>query len=81
MDEEKIRAWTSQELITEVYRYLNQKSALALSFMEVLTDESNYGFVNDQQKEFLKRLQKEIEYIRRICELMEVWVAGRRDEG
>ena len=81
MDEEKIRAWTSEELIKEVYHYLNQKSALALSFMEVLTDESNYGFVNDQQKESLNRLQKEIENMRRISELMDVWLAGRRDEG
>ncbi len=79
MDEEEIQSWTTQELIREIYHQLNQKSAVALSFMFILTDDSNYGFVNEQQKEFLGRLQKEIEDIRRIVELMRVWYAGKED--
>jgi hypothetical protein len=73
-----VKSWPAQTLVLEVWHELNQKSALAMSFMHVLLDEDIYGFANAEQRNTLVQLQQEIEIIREITELMGEWISENK---
>jgi len=78
MDVNDVISWTAQTLVLEVWHELNQKSALAMSFMHVLLDKDAYGFVSTEQRNTLIKLQRELEIIREITELMGEWISENK---
>lgn len=78
MDVNDAKSWTAQTLVLEVWHELNQKSALATSFMHVLLDKDAYGFASTEQKNTLIELQRELEIIREITELMGEWISENK---
>ena len=80
-DADTIQSWTAEELIKETYHELNQKSSVALGWIQLLTMEENtYGFASEQQKDALLKLKKELEIIRMITEWMSTWQQGQMDK-
>ena len=81
LDEDIIQSWTAEGLIKETYHELNQKSAIALSWIQLLTmEESSYGFASEQQKDALLKLKKEIEAVRMVTEWMQIWHQAQKGD-
>ncbi len=57
---------TPDELLKVTFHDLNQKSAIALTFIMVLTDEERYPLSEEKRHEILSNLRMEIESIRKI---------------
>lgn len=81
LDVNTIQSWTAEELIKETYHELNQKSSIALSWIQLLTMEGNSSdFTTGQQKDALLQLKKELEIIRIVTEWMSIWQQGQIDK-
>lgn len=76
IEAEDIESWTCEQLVQYVLHELNQKSALAYSFLELLLSEEAYGFASDEQKKMLIRLQAEVKEIRALSKIMRCWMSG-----
>ena len=76
----RVESWTCQELIRDTYHDLNQRTAIAASFLEVLLNQDTYGVVSDEnQQEMLSRLQKEINAIRTATENLRIWFSANSE--
>ncbi len=78
MSAQEIRSKDPRDLIGTIHHYLNQHSAVALSYAIVPTDESKVPFANDLQKDLLFRLKHEIESIRELNNEMLEWLLQHR---
>ena len=77
MSNQELHRIKPEDLLKEIYHELNQKSASALTFAIMLTDENRIPLSNDKQKEFLLRLKGEIEAMRRINDTIYEWLAAK----
>lgn len=77
MSDQEPHRISPEDLLKEIYHELNQKSASALTFAIMLTDENRAPLSTDKQKEFLLILKGEIEAIRRINDTIYEWLAGK----
>ncbi len=80
LNETDIRSWSAETMLLETWHELNQKSALATSYMKVLLNENAYGFVSEEQKLALTRLQQELEIIRELSKLLEFWISVNKTQ-
>ncbi len=73
MNKKELDSLSCEDLVSYVHHELNQKSSTALSCLQVLLDENNYGFVSDNQQQVLTLLHEEVKVIRIITEEIGMW--------
>jgi len=70
----------SRELVQYTFHVLNQKSAVLLSYLDALTSERGYGFVNEGQKEMLMGFRHHLEEIRELSNDLNTWLEIHKNE-
>ena len=79
VEKQDIQSLTCAQLVQGVYHQLNQRSAIASGYVDVLLHQGNYGFVNDTQKDLLVRLERELQEIRILTEMIGIWLSEREE--
>lgn len=74
MDSEQVQSWTAEELVRNVYHYLNQHSSITLGCLDVLFQLENRGEINEDRKKLLAMLQREANHIRFLNDVMGDWI-------